>query len=133
LGVHEDISSIHTREGDMMKFLCKHSKLKPRPAVVFLTGKRFTLVIVCFFSYLIFQVPAGANLKGLYVGAKAPDFFLEDFNGQSSSFADLSGGKLTMVIFWATWNRNSDNALIMYHKIHLNIIKSFCSYPGGMT
>jgi peroxiredoxin len=104
----------------MMNFLRKHSKLRPRPAAVFLLGKRFTLVMVCFLSSLIFQVPAGANpnLEGLYVGEQAPDFSLEDFNGQSSSFADLSGEKLTMVIFWATWSKNSDKALAKAQKLY---------------
>ena len=118
MGVHEDIDSKLTKEGALMKFLRKHSKLRPRPAAVFLSGKRFTLVIVCFLSSLIFQVPAGANLEGLYVGAQAPDFSLEDFNGQSSSFADLSGEKLTMVIFWTTWSRDSDKALAKYQKLY---------------
>ena len=131
MGVHEDIVSKLTREGDMMSFLRKHSKLGPRPAAVFLSGKRFTLVMVCFLSSLIFRVPAGANLEGLYVGAQAPDFSLEDFNSQSSSFADLSGEKLTMVIFWTTWSRNSDKALVMSHKIHFYIVRAFYSYSGG--
>ena len=117
MGVHEDIVSKLTREGDMMNFLRKHSKLRPRPAAVFLSGKRFTLVMVCFLSSLFFQVPAGANLEGLYVGVQAPDFSLEDFNDQSSSFANLSGEKLTMVIFWATWSRNSDKALAKAQKL----------------
>jgi len=103
-----------------MKFLRKHSKLRPRPAAVFLSGKRFTLVMICFLSCLIFQVPAGANpsQEGLYVGAQAPDFSLEDFNGQSLSFEDLSGEKLTMVIFWSTWSRNSDKALAKAQKLY---------------
>src|SRR5210317_441258 len=101
-----------------MKFLRVPSKLRLRPAAVFLSGKRFTLVMVCFLSSLFFQVPAGATLEGLYVGAKAPDFSLEDPNGQSSSFADLSGEKLTMVIFWATWSRNSNKALARAQKLY---------------
>jgi predicted CXXCH cytochrome family protein len=101
-----------------MKFLREHSKLRPRPAAVFLSGKRFTLVMVCFLSCLIFQVSAGANLEELDVGVKAPDFSLEDFNGQSSSLADLRGEKLTMVIFWATWSRNSGKALAKAQKLY---------------
>ena len=100
-----------------MNFLHKHSKLRPQPAAVFLSGKRFTLIMICFLFCLIFQVPVGANpsLEGLYVGAQAPGFSLEDFNGQSSSFADLSGEKFTMVVFWS---KNSDKALVMSHKIY---------------
>ena len=101
-----------------MKFLRVPSKLRLRPAAVFLSGKRFTLVMVCFISSLFFQVPAGATLEGLYVGAQAPDFSLEDLNGQSLSFADLSGEKLTMVIFWATWSRNSDKVLARAQKLY---------------
>jgi peroxiredoxin len=101
-----------------MKFLRVPSKLRLRPAAVFLSGKRFTLVMVCFLSSLFFQVPAGATLEGLYVGAQAPDFSLEDLNGQSLSFADLSGEKLTMVIFWATWSRNSDKVLARAQKLY---------------
>ncbi|MDH3996290.1 MAG: redoxin domain-containing protein, partial [Desulfobulbaceae bacterium] len=101
-----------------MKFLRVPSKLVPRPAAVFLSGKRFTLVMVCFISSLFFQVPAGATLEGLYVGAQAPDFSLEDLNGQSLSFADFGGEKFTMVIFWATWSKNSDKVLARAQKLY---------------
>ncbi|MGB3647917.1 MAG: redoxin domain-containing protein [Desulfobulbales bacterium] len=103
-----------------MKFLRVPSKLVPRPAAVFLSGKRFTLVMVCFISSLFFQVPAGATLEGLYVGAQAPDFSLEDLNGQSLSFADFGGEKFTMVIFWATWSRNSDKVLARAQKLYID-------------
>jgi len=101
-----------------MEFLGMPSKMRPRPAEVFQSGKRFTLVMVCLFSCLFFQVPAGATLEGLYVGAQAPDFSLEDLNGQSLSFADFGGEKFTMVIFWATWSRNSDKVLARAQKLY---------------
>jgi peroxiredoxin len=74
--------------------------------------------MVCFLSSLFFQVPAGATLEGLYVGAQAPDFSLEDLNGQSLSYADVRGEKLTMVIFWAIWSKNSDKVLARAQKLY---------------
>ena len=71
----------------------------------------------------VFILPrAGATLQGLQVGAEAPDFQLQAVDGGSHSFQELHGEKLTVVLFWATWSRNSAAALSrmeeLYSKYH---------------
>lgn len=45
-----------------------------------------------------------AELKGKMLDSPAPDFVLEDLQGQSISLADLRG-KIVIIDFWATWCR----------------------------
>jgi peroxiredoxin/Tfp pilus assembly protein PilF len=65
-----------------------------------------------------FLVPAAATLQGLHVGVQAPDFTLSNLSGESHSFADLHGQKLTIVIFWSTWSRKSGEALARMEKLY---------------
>lgn len=81
------------------------------PVIGRLLKKRFSLVLVCLLCGLFLRVPAAATLQGLYVGAEAPDFALKDLAGRQWTFADAKGEKLTMIIFWSTWSRNSEKAL----------------------
>jgi peroxiredoxin/Tfp pilus assembly protein PilF len=66
------------------------------------------LIVVC---GLCLRVPAAATLQTLQVGAEAPDFSLQTLDGDTKAFADLKGTKLTVVLFWSTWSRNSAAAL----------------------
>ena len=103
---------------NILRFLCS-SLQKQRPVpVTLLLAKRFLLVSFCVLCSLFLQVPAAATLEGLYVGAEAPDFSLEDIKGRSWAFDDLKGEKLTMVIFWSTWSRNSDKILASAQKLY---------------
>ena len=43
-----------------------------------------------------------ANMGGLKVGAKAPDFELKTLTGETVKLSDLKGKKI-MLNFWATW------------------------------
>ncbi|MEH6991824.1 redoxin domain-containing protein, partial [Neobacillus drentensis] len=43
-----------------------------------------------------------ANMGGLKVGAKAPDFELKTLSGDTVKLSDLKGKKV-MLNFWATW------------------------------
>jgi len=60
---------------------------------------------------LFLKVPAAATLQELQVGGEAPDFRLPSLNGESRTFAELKGEKLTMVVFWSTWSNKSTQAL----------------------
>jgi Flp pilus assembly protein TadD/peroxiredoxin len=60
---------------------------------------------------LFVMVPAGATLQELQVGAEAPDFRLPSLAGESKTFAELKGEKLTLVVFWSTWSKKSTQAL----------------------
>ena len=83
-----------------------------------LLGKRFTLLLCCVLCSLFLQIPAAATLEGLYVGAEAPEFTLEDIKGQNLAFNDIKGEKLTMIIFWSTWSRNSEKVLADAQKLY---------------
>lgn len=37
------------------------------------------------------------------VNAQVPDFQLPDVDGNTISFSDIKGGKVTLIDFWATW------------------------------
>jgi peroxiredoxin len=43
-----------------------------------------------------------ANMEGLKIGAKAPDFELKTLTGETVKLSDLQGKKV-MINFWATW------------------------------
>lgn len=43
-----------------------------------------------------------ANMDGLKIGAKAPDFELKTLSGETVKLSDLKGKKV-MLNFWATW------------------------------
>ncbi|HXV21373.1 MAG TPA: redoxin domain-containing protein [Desulfuromonadales bacterium] len=60
---------------------------------------------------LCIMVPSGATLQGLQVGAEAPDFRLPSVTGESWTYAELKGEKLTLVVFWSTWSKKSAQAL----------------------
>ncbi|OQX16313.1 MAG: hypothetical protein BWK76_11765 [Desulfobulbaceae bacterium A2] len=61
------------------------------------------------------SVPA---LQTLGVGTEAPDFLLQNFSGTKQDFSALKGSKLTIVLFWATWSRQSEKALKEMEKLH---------------
>jgi len=74
-------------------------------------GKCSVLVLFFLVSTLFWRIHAAATLEELYVGAEAPGFSLENIKGQARTFEDIKGEKLTMIIFWSTWSRNSEKAL----------------------
>jgi Tfp pilus assembly protein PilF/peroxiredoxin len=67
---------------------------------------------------LFLMVPAGATLQELQVGAEAPDFRLPSLAGESKTFAELKGEKLTLVVFWSTWSKKSAQALSDFQKLY---------------
>lgn len=80
--------------------------------------QRLPMIAVFLLCGFFLRVPAAATLQGLYVGAEAPDFSLHDLSGRKRAFADVKGEKLTMVIFWSTWSRNSEKALAQAQKLY---------------
>jgi tetratricopeptide (TPR) repeat protein len=63
-------------------------------------------------------VPAAAILQGLSVGVEAPDFSLPDLSGEIRDLSGLMGERLTVVIFWSTWSKNSQQALSRAQELH---------------
>jgi Tfp pilus assembly protein PilF/peroxiredoxin len=80
--------------------------------------KLLSLFLICLLCSLFLRTPAVATLEGLYVGAEVPDFTLEDLKGRSLAFKDIKGEKLTMIIFWSTWSRNSEKVLKSAQKLY---------------
>jgi Flp pilus assembly protein TadD/peroxiredoxin len=79
---------------------------------------RWPLALICVFCGIFLRVPAGATLQGLHVGAAAPDLSLQNLAGQPRTLAELKGEKLTAVVFWSTWSRNSEKALVSLQKLY---------------
>ncbi len=50
-------------------------------------------------------------LKTLGVGSEAPDIQLVDLGGTKQSISTIGGGKLTLLVFWASWSNSSAKAL----------------------
>jgi len=98
----------------------KNSSLGKKEAglVSFLKGRSFTLAIISLLYMIFLQVPAAATLEGLYVGAEAPDFSLNDMEGRALAFNDVKGEKITMIIFWSTWNKRSEKVLASAQKLY---------------
>jgi len=84
----------------------------------FLPRKK-NLLIILFATFALLQssisVPA---LKTLGVGTEAPDFELMDLNGKKQNFSSIKGDKQTILLFWASWSRQSEKALKEMEKLH---------------
>ena len=49
---------------------------------------------------------------------KAPSFSISDLSGTKRGSAAFGGAKLTIVIFWSTWSRQSETALVRMDKLY---------------
>ncbi|MBK5275497.1 MAG: redoxin domain-containing protein [Desulfuromonadales bacterium] len=78
-----------------------------------------TLLLSALFTLnaLFMFTPAAATLQQLHAGMEAPDFSLKQISGESKTFADLKGEKLTVLIFWSTWDTKSEKALARMQKL----------------
>jgi tetratricopeptide (TPR) repeat protein len=70
-------------------------------------------------SAVLLLPPAGATLQELQVGMEIPDFSLSTFTGEKRKFSDLRGEKLTILLFWSTWSKNSEKSLVRMEKVYL--------------
>ena len=57
-------------------------------------------------------------LKTLGVGTEAPKFVMQDLSEKKQSFSSLKGNKQTILLFWASWSRQSEKALKQMEKLH---------------
>ncbi len=81
--------------------------------------KRIALFAFLFTSSAVFLLaPAGATLQELQVGMELPDFSLKTISGETKKFSDLRGEKLTIVLFWSTWSKNSEKSLVRMEKVY---------------
>lgn len=83
------------------------------------SSKRILLLTVLISLYgVLFFAPAAATLQGLQVGMEGPDFSLKSLGGETRTFADLKGEKLTVVVFWSTWSKKSEKVLARMQQLH---------------
>lgn len=81
--------------------------------------KKTALFVPLFIICAVFLfAPAGATLQDLQVGMELPDFSLKTISGETRKFSDLRGEKLTIVLFWSTWSKNSEKALVRMEKLY---------------
>ncbi len=62
--------------------------------------------------------PAGATLQELQVGMELPDLPVKTISGEARKLSDLRGEKLTIVVFWSTWSKNSEKSLLRMEKVY---------------
>jgi Tfp pilus assembly protein PilF/peroxiredoxin len=73
---------------------------------------------------------SASALQNLAVGTEAPDFTLQDFSGAKQGFSTLKGDKLTVILFWASWSRQSEKALKQMEELHQKYKKQGLSVIG---
>ena len=61
-------------------------------------------------------------MKAVSVGQKAPDFTLNDVNGNPVALSSKIGSKLLLVDFWAAWcqpcRQENPNVVKVYNEFH---------------
>lgn len=78
-----------------------------------------TCLIILVMTIILLQSSISAPaLQNLAVGMEAPDFSLQNYSGTKQGFSTLKGNKLTIILFWATWSRQSEKALKEMEKLH---------------
>ncbi len=60
------------------------------------------LIIIKAITILFFSLVIGSNVFSQDVGSKAPDFSMQDINGNTIILSELKG-KVVLVDFWASW------------------------------
>ncbi len=79
--------------------------------------KKFLIILVATFAILQSSISVPA-LKTMGVGTEAPNFSLKTLGGETRNFSSLKGDKLTILLFWASWSRQSEKALKQMEKLH---------------
>lgn len=82
--------------------------------------KRAFLLVTLFTSCGMFlYTPAAATLQQLQVGMTVPDFSLKLISGETRTFDEIKGQKMTIIAFWSTWDKSSEKALARLQKLYL--------------
>ncbi|MEO5510390.1 MAG: redoxin family protein [Longimicrobiales bacterium] len=55
------------------------------------------------FALIASVLPAGAQVKGLQVGDRAPTVVIQTLDGKAADLAEYVGRKPVLIEFWATW------------------------------
>jgi Tfp pilus assembly protein PilF/peroxiredoxin len=82
-------------------------------------GRKAGLIILTAVFTLLYSSVSSPSLQSLGVGAQAPEFSLPDPAGKKHSLAELQGNSsLTVLLFWASWSRDSEGALEDMQKLY---------------
>lgn len=82
--------------------------------------ERKKILIILMATMVILQSSISAPaLKTMGVGTEAPKFSLKNMAGDTQNFSSLKGDKLTVLLFWASWSRQSEKALKQLEKLHV--------------
>lgn len=93
--------------------------------------KQKACLITLVMTVILLQSSISASaLQNLAVGTEAPDFTVQDFSGGKQGFSTLKGDKLTLVLFWASWSRQSEKALKQMEELHQKYKKQGLSVIG---
>lgn len=79
--------------------------------------KHFLIILLATMVILQSSISAPA-LKTMGVGTEAPKFVLKNLEGEVQDFSSLKAEKLTVLLFWASWSRQSEKALKQMEKLH---------------
>ena len=79
--------------------------------------KNFLITLITIFAILQSSISVPA-LKTMGVGTEAPQFSLKSIEGDSQNFSSLKGDKLTVLLFWASWSKQSEKALRQMEKLY---------------
>lgn len=67
-----------------------------------LSGRKVVVIVLVTLMLIPLMVVPGCSSSGIEEGESAPDFTLEDLDGNQVSLGDLQG-KVVFLNFWATW------------------------------
>ncbi|MGB3211397.1 MAG: redoxin domain-containing protein [Desulforhopalus sp.] len=76
------------------------------------------LVVLVIAVTLLQSTVSTPSLKTLGVGMEAPEFSLNDLSDKKQTFSTLRGDTLTLLLFWASWSKNSGKALSRMEQLH---------------
>jgi Tfp pilus assembly protein PilF/peroxiredoxin len=87
--------------------------------IQFFSLKQKSGLIVLIVTVVLLQSTISTpSLKSFGVGMEVPEFSLSDLSGHKQSLSKLKGDRLTILLFWASWSKNSDKALLQMEELH---------------
>jgi len=93
--------------------------------------KKFTMAAAFLLTLaLLVSSPAAATLLVLQVGMEGPPFSLGTLEGKSEKSTHLAGEKLTVLVFWSSWIKKSEDVLARMQKLYAQYRKAGLSVIG---
>ncbi len=83
-----------------------------------LVKKTCLLIFLCTGCSLFMLKPANATLQQLQIGMAVPEVSLKQVSGETKTLSEISGQKMTAIIFWSTSEKRSEKALTRFQKLY---------------